>query len=65
VKVDRQIVGIAKAAGADALYSDDEALRREARSFGVLAFSVSEIPLPAAARQRSLVFTPPEHTEAR
>lgn len=65
VKVDRQIVAIAKAAGADALYSDDDALRREAQSFGVPAYSVNEIPLPAAARQRPLAFTSPEPTEPR
>lgn len=60
VKIDRQIVAIAKAAGADALYSDDDALRREAQSFGVPAYALTDIPLPAEARQRPLVFSPPE-----
>lgn len=54
VKVDRQIVAIAKVAGAKALYSDDDGLRKEAQSLGIEAFALSEIKLPASARQQPL-----------
>lgn len=56
VKVDRQIVAIAKSANAEAIYSDDEGLRREAQTFGVPAFALRDLPLPPEARQRPLPF---------
>ena len=56
VKVDRQIVAIAKSSGATHIYSDDGALRNEARTFGILASSLSDIPLPMEARQHPLNF---------
>jgi predicted nucleic acid-binding protein len=54
IKVDRQIVAIAKANGADAVYSDDAELRTEARSYGIQAHALIEIPLPPEEKQLKL-----------
>lgn len=59
VKIDRQIVAVAKVNGATAIYSDDEGLRREAQSLGIQAHAVADIPLPAEALQRPLDFSAP------
>ncbi len=54
IKVDRQIVAIAKACGAEHIYSDDKDLRAEARTYGLQASALADIPLPAEARQGQL-----------
>lgn len=46
VKVDRQIVAIAKAHDVDELYSDDDDVRRLAQSDGVHVKGVADLPLP-------------------
>lgn len=51
VKVDRQIVAIARVANARTLVSDDEDLRRVAQSTGLAVMSLKELPVPEEARQ--------------
>lgn len=46
VKVDRQIVAIAKVHGVDDLYSDDDDVRRIAQADGVPVKGVADLPLP-------------------
>ena len=46
VKVDRQIVAIAKVHGVDELYSDDDDVRRQAEADGVAVRSVADLPPP-------------------
>ncbi len=54
VKVDRQIVAIARAHGVDTLYSDDEDIQKLASAVGVCVKGVADLPLPAQDTQRSL-----------
>ncbi len=46
IKFDRQILAIAKARGADRIYTDDEKLAKCAQSNGIAAVMTWEIPLP-------------------
>ena len=46
VKVDRQIVAIAKVHGVDELYTDDGGVRRLAESDGIRVKGVADLPLP-------------------
>ena len=46
MKVDRQIVAIAKVHGVDELYSDDDDVRRLADADGVTVRGVADLPLP-------------------
>ncbi len=48
VKVDRQIVAIAKVHGVDELYTEDEDVRRLAEFDGIPVKSVRDLPLPPA-----------------
>ena len=59
VKVDRQIVAIAKVHAVDELYSDDDDVRRLGEADGVAVRSVADLPLPAVDPQRNL-FPDPE-----
>ena len=59
VKVDRQIVAIAKVHGVDELYSDDDDVRRLADADGAAVRSVTDLPLPPADPQPPL-FSDPE-----
>ena len=54
VKVDRQIVAIAKVHEVDELYSDDEDVRRIGESVGVRVKGVADLPLPPVDPQRLL-----------
>lgn len=54
VKVDRQIVAIAKACGARAIISGDEGVRAAALRAGVKPMTIHELPLPDSARQHKL-----------
>lgn len=54
VKVDRQIVAIAKAEGANGLVSGDEGLLRLATDEGSTALRIQDLPLPMSARQTKL-----------
>ena len=54
VKVDRQIVAIAKVHGVDELYSDDDDVRRLAKSDSVPVKGVADLPLPPVDPQAPL-----------
>ena len=54
VKVDRQIVAIAKVHGVDELYSDDDDVRRLAESDSVPVKGVADLPLPPVDPQAPL-----------
>lgn len=54
VKLDRQIVAVAKAHGATLILSDDTGVRRFAVACGMGAVCVEELPVPDEARQRPL-----------
>ena len=59
-KVDRQIVAICKVYGVTELYTDDAGLAKSARLCGITPISLSEVPIPDAARQHSLDLEPHE-----
>lgn len=59
IKFDRQIVAIAKVAGASAIYSDDRDLRTFAEQQGIVVVALADLPVPSAARQTELPFYPP------
>jgi hypothetical protein len=46
IKFDRQIVAIAKVAGATAIYSDDRQLRTFAEQQGLTVIGLADLPLP-------------------
>jgi predicted nucleic acid-binding protein len=61
IKVDRQIVAVARAQNATVMVSNDEKLRGTAKNAGMIAMSIQELDLPASAMQAKLPFdhTPP------
>ncbi|MBV8798212.1 MAG: hypothetical protein JOY77_13860 [Alphaproteobacteria bacterium] len=60
IKYDRQIVAIARAARASAIYSDDENVRTFAQQFGMPVIRTSDLPLPPEEAQPQLPFKAPE-----
>lgn len=58
IKVDRQIIAIARVHNADLIVSNDGGLRSTAKSVGMKAVEISELPLPDAARQANLPLEP-------
>ncbi len=54
IKIDRQIVAIAKVHAAKLIISDDGGVRDAAARVGIAALSVDELPLPDHSRQRKL-----------
>lgn len=56
IKVDRQIIAIAIANGAELIVSGDDNLIALARDVGLKALKIEELPLPPAALQRPLEF---------
>ena len=54
IKLDRQIVAIAKANNAAAIYSDDPSVRTFAREIGLDNFGLIDLPLPPSDAQGSL-----------
>lgn len=56
VKVDRQIVAIARAQNAGLIISDDGGLCGTARAAGLTAMTVGELELPESAKQAPLPF---------
>jgi rRNA-processing protein FCF1 len=54
VKIDRQIISIAKANGAKMIISEDKSLRTHAHRNGISALFIRELPLPESAKQGSL-----------
>jgi predicted nucleic acid-binding protein len=57
IKIDRQIVAIAKVRGAAQVVSDDTGLCSTARGAGLTAVGLSELDLPPSAAQQKLEFT--------
>ena len=58
IKVDRQILAIAKVNNASAIYTEDDDLRIQASKLGITAFAIKDIPLPPEARQSKLPLEP-------
>lgn len=54
VKFDRQIVAIAKAEGAEAIYSDDDDVVKYARNIGLRAYRTADLDPPPEDPQQSL-----------
>lgn len=59
IKIDRQIVAIAKSQGAKLIVSDDEGVRDTAARVGINAVSIDGLPLPDHARQTTLPIAEP------
>lgn len=57
VKIDRQIVAIAKATGAQLIVSSDQDLRSNAARIGMRCCTIQDLPLPDDARQGKLELT--------
>jgi predicted nucleic acid-binding protein len=60
IKVDRQIVAIAKTQGAKFIVSDDDGVRASAARTGIKAKKIDELPLPDSAIQTKLPMEDPE-----
>jgi|SRR5712691_6645421 len=59
-KFDRQIVAIARANGAQHIYTEDNDVKKLAQRDGIKASNVAEIELPPSDKQESLKFDEPE-----
>jgi len=59
IKIDRQIIAIARVQRVDELISDDNGLRSTALVTGLGVRAISELDLPASARQSTLDFPEP------
>lgn len=57
IKIDRQVVAIAKARGASWVISADDGVRNNALRVGMLAFTIDDLELPPSALQAPLPFT--------
>lgn len=57
IKVDRQIVAIGKANGAQLVISQDKGVRTTALRVGMQCISIEELPLPPGAAQQKLDFS--------
>lgn len=56
IKIDRQIISIAKIHGASTIFTNDEQLAAAARLAEIDAISLAEVPIPEADRQYQLSF---------
>ena len=65
IKVDRQIVAIAKSQGAKLIVSDDGGVRDAAARVGISAVSIDDLPLPEHARQTKLPISEPVAKDAK
>lgn len=63
VKVDWQIIAVAKVHGARLLITNDEDMRAEAERSGVKCLGIAELPMPDGARQHHLDFSAKESEE--
>ncbi len=59
INFDRQIVAIAKVAGATEIYSDDRDLRTFAEEQGLKVIGVADLPIPARIREPQLPLPEP------
>lgn len=57
VKFDTQIVAIAKAQGAKAIFSDDKGVKNKALRFGITTFKVADLDAPPEAAEESATDT--------
>lgn len=64
VKFDRQILAIAKVAGAHTLYTDDKQLIARAAVNGLKTVRMQDLPLPPEPPQGELEFVPPSSDAA-
>jgi len=60
VKFDRQIVAIARVAGAQTIYSQDEDVARHAKEVGIKVLRVEDLPDPPNQPQIEMKLDPPE-----
>jgi hypothetical protein len=60
IKIDRQIVGVARANNATTLVTDDEGLRSTALAAGLTVLRLRELDVPESARQGKLELLPPD-----
>lgn len=58
IKIDRQIIGIARAQGATLIITNDQNLKLNAMRFGILSIDIDEFDLPEDAKQRTLPSIP-------
>jgi hypothetical protein len=63
VKVDRQLVAIAKVNGVVCIYSDDDGVRKMAASAGIAAKGMRDLPLPPPDDPQGILF-PADHDAA-
>lgn len=61
VKIDRQIIAIARVRGATRIYSDDEGVATFAERIGIEVVQTWKMPLPPIDPQQELAFRPPGH----
>ena len=59
VKIDRQIIAIAKINGAQLLISNDQGLKAAASEVGLTCCAMEELPLPESAKQQNLPLQDP------
>lgn len=63
IKFDRQIIAIAKVAGASTIYSDDSDIARFSKTARIAVVRIQDLPLPAENAQFALPLGPPGDTE--
>ena len=52
VKFDRQIIAIAKAEGADIIYTTDQNLAKQARAVGITCRGIEDLPMPQPVQEK-------------
>jgi hypothetical protein len=63
VKLDRQIVAIARVSGCATIYSDDDDVRRFAEQIAIATVSLPQLPNPPAPPQLEMNLAPQESDE--
>jgi hypothetical protein len=65
VTLDRQIVAIAKVAGASTMYTEDKDMRKVAEAIGMKVRSVSDLPLPYQVKTGETLFDRLDQDESK
>src|SRR6187402_1021827 len=65
LKIDRQIVAIARAHGCDLIISEDQGVHANALRVGIVACTIADLELPDSARQRPIEFAETSTAAAR
>lgn len=65
VKIDRQVVAVAKANGAKLIISDDAGVRANATRAGIRSLKIDELPFPDRARQQKLPIKEPKQARKK